>query len=111
MTDVPDSLKTHNWSFYEGAMSADPAIACQYIVKLLISLQITMKSAEVYEFDELLNHEMLGARRAWYEYSSLKNPGLGMQTVGNVLVNVGFLLYDSRFANQQARAFTGRSDK
>ena len=45
MIEVPETLKTHNWTLYEQAMAADPVIACQFIVKLLTSLQITTNIA------------------------------------------------------------------
>lgn len=108
MTEVPESLKTHNWTLYEGAMSADPSIACQYIGKLLTSLQITMTYAEIDDYNELLSYETLGARRAWKEYND-GNAGRAMQTVTVVLTNIGKLLYDKRFATTQSSAFTGRS--
>jgi hypothetical protein len=108
MIEVPETLKTHNWTLYEQAMAADPVIACQFIVKLLTSLQITTNIAEIHEFDGLLDHEMLGARRAWKEYND-RQPGQAMQTVSVVLSHVGFLLYDERFAIAKAQAFTGRT--
>ena len=107
MTEVPDSLKTHNWTLYEQSMSADPAIACQFVGKLLTSLQITMNIADIQDYDEILSYEMLGARRAWKEYTD-GQPGRGMQTVTVVLSKIGKLVYDERFAKAQAKAFTGR---
>jgi len=107
MPEVPESLKTHNWTLYEYAMSADPSISCQYVGKLVTSLQITMNIADIHEFDEMLQHETLGARRAWKEYND-GMVGRAMQTVMVVITNIGILLYDKRFATTQAKAFTGR---
>jgi hypothetical protein len=107
MTDIPDTLKTHNWTLYEQSMAADPSVACQFIVKLLTSLMITMKMAEIHDYDGLLEHETLGARRAWKEYND-NDSGRAMQTVTVVLSRIGFLLYDERFAIAKAQAFTGR---
>jgi len=106
--DVPNELKLHNWTLYEEAMSADPSIATQYTVKLLTSLQITMDIAENHDYDALLTHETLGARRAWKEYAFDQDPGRAMQTVSVVLKTVGKLLYDKRFATAKSTAFQGR---
>lgn len=108
MADVPNELKLNNWTLYEQAMSADPSIACQYVGKLLVSLQVTMDIAEIHDYDEVLAHETLGARRAWKEYTADNNPGRAMQTVTVVLAKVGKYLYDKRFASPQAKAFQGR---
>lgn len=104
---VPEALKINNWTLYEQAMSADPSIACQYIIKLCVSLQTTMSMAEVNDYNELLRYETLGARRAWREYNDGQS-GRAMQTVTVVLTKIGKLLYDERFAIAQKKAFTGR---
>ena len=107
LPEVPDVLKTHNWTLYEQSMSADPSIATQYIIKLCVSLKTTMMIAEINDYDDLLNYEMLGARRAWKEYND-GQIGRSMQTVTVVLTKVGKLLYDGRFSKAQVKAFTGR---
>ncbi len=108
MGEVPESLKQRNSELYGLASSADPSIACQYIGKLITSLMTTMKYAEVTEYDRKLRYEMLGARRAWFEYSEERNPGKAMQTVNAVLTEIEELLFNEQFATTQSRAFHGR---
>lgn len=107
MPVVPSSLKVHNWTLYEQSMSPDPAIACQFVGKLLTSLVITMKICEETKYDRLLEYETLGARRAWKEYND-GNAGQGMQTVTEVLSKIGHILYNEEYATASAKAFTGR---
>lgn len=108
MMPVPEALKTHNWTLYENSMSPDPAIACQFVGKLITSLITTMIICGETKYDSMLAYESLGARRAWKEYND-GYAGQGMQTVTQVLSKVGFLLYDKEFANPQAKAFIGRT--
>ena len=98
MPDVPNELKQNIWALYELSTAGDPAIAAQYVVRLVSHLQIAMKMAELTEYDELLNRNMLLARRAWFEYSELRKPGLAMQTTTVVTTEVGHLVYDKRFS-------------
>ena len=105
MAEVPNELKQNIWALYELATSADPAIAAQYVVRLISHLQIAMKVSEVTEYDDLLIRNMLLARRAWFEYSELRKPGLAMQTTSVVTTEVGHLVYDKRFSVARGAAF------
>lgn len=106
MSDIPTELKENTWALYELATSADPAIAAQYVVRLVSHLQIAMKMGGITEYDEILNRNMLLARRAWFEYSELRNPGLAMQTTTVVTTEVGHLVYDKRFSVAKQVSFT-----
>lgn len=106
MAEVPNELKQNIWALYELATSADPAIAAQYVVRLISHLQIAMKISEITDHDVLLNRNMLLARRAWFEYSELRNPGLAMQTTSVVTTEVGHLVYDKRFSVAKGAAFS-----
>ena len=105
MAEVPMELKTNVWTLYELATSADPAIAAQYVVRLVSHLQIAMRMCEVTDYDALLTRNMQLARRAWFEYSELRNPGLAMQTTNVVTTEVGHLVYDKRFSVAKGAAF------
>ena len=105
MPEVPMELKTNIWTLYELATSADPSIAAQYVVRLVSHLQIAMQISETNEYDALLHRNMLLARRAWFEYTELRNPGLAMQTTAVVTTEVGRLVYDKRFSVAKGAAF------
>jgi hypothetical protein len=105
MPEVPNELKQNIWALYELATAGDPAIAAQYVVRLISHLQIAMKISEVKEYDSLLIRNMLLARRAWFEYSESRNPGLAMQTTTVVTTEVGHLVYDKRFSVAKQSAF------
>lgn len=105
---IPAQIKEDNWTFHVLSRSDDPAVKCLNIGNLITNLKTTMKLAGISEYDNLLEREGLGANRAWYEYTELKNPGLAVQTAKHVLEQVLFLVYDKRFSIPKANSFEGR---
>jgi hypothetical protein len=108
MGDVPHQIKTDNWLFHVLARSDDPAIKCLNIRNLVSNLKTTMKLAENHDYDAVLNRATIGANRAWYEYSGLRNPGRAVQTANTVLEEVLVIVYDKRFATPETDSFKGR---
>ena len=111
MTDdkqVRPKLKEVIGRMFDKAFSDDPAVACQAIGKLVTLLKIAMKQLGTAEHDVLLHHSMLGANRAWHEYTSVKDSGLAMQTVRAVLTEIGDFAFDPSVSSLDPDAFVGR---
>ena len=107
MTDVSDEMKTATIKLYEKALSDDPWMAIEGLKALITHLNDVMKQSSIPDYDTILKHEMLGAKRAWYELTAEKNTGRAMQTRDEVLWNVGFLAKDVRFSKFTTLVFTG----
>ena len=111
MTDdkqVRPKLKEVIGRMFDKAFSDDPAVACQAIGKLVTLLKIAMKQLGTTENDALLHRAMLGANRAWHEYTSVKDSGLAMQTVRAVLTEIGDFAFDPSVSSLDPDAFVGR---
>lgn len=111
---VPATLKTHNGMLHALAMSDDPAIKCQNIVKLVNNLKTTILVAGLEEHPinptmrdpslrRFLDYQLLGANKAWQLYSSGKY-GYAVQVADMVLGEIMFLIYDKRFTTEEATA-------
>lgn len=121
---VPATLKTHNGMLHALAMSDDPAIKCQNVVKLVNNLKVTVMVAGLNEHQivtrmfipqvkqfvscratmgRFLDYQLLGANKAWQLYSSGKS-GYAVQVADMVLGEIMFLIYDKRFTTEEATA-------
>lgn len=107
-------LKTHNGMLHALAMSDDPAIKCQNVVKLVNNLKTTILVAGLEDYPinpsmsdpslkRFLDYQLLGANKAWQLYSSGKT-GYAVQVADMVLGEIMFLIYDKRFTTEEATA-------
>jgi hypothetical protein len=108
---IPSQLKMDTWAFHILARTGELVDRILNLGNLIANLKATMHIAELDDYRELLDHAEMGYRRAWHEYSGLKNTGLAAQTYTVVLAEVIPLVYDKRFATPQQDSFKGRSDK
>lgn len=109
MTDVPDGIKIDCWRLFEQAESPDPAYAAQYSIKWCVHLRMIMKISGIKEYDALLVQALEKARISLASYTDImdtQHEGKALQEVSEVIDQIGFLMYDDRFAIREKTAFT-----
>lgn len=109
--EVSNELKQNNWALYELAMSPDPALASQFVGKLLGSLEAAARMSGITEYDVVFHTYGPLAKRAWFEYSEKNNPGMAMQTVNVILAGITHIVYDRRVSAAKASGFSGTVQK
>lgn len=104
--EVSSVHKQNNWMLYEHAMSPDPALASQYVGKLLGSLESAARIAGITEYDPLFNMYREPAKDAWRQYAQ-GQPGKSMETVHYILGGITAIVYDQRISAAKASGFSG----
>jgi hypothetical protein len=95
--NIPAQTRLVNGWYFSRALQDNPETKILGVMGLVSSLQSTMKTAGIHEYDQLLYRNVIGSRRAWYELTGERNPGHATQTAEQVLLEIMFLVLDTRF--------------
>lgn len=104
--EVSNEHKQNNWALYELAMSPDPALASQFVGKLLGSLESAAHMCGITEYATLFNMYKEPSKTAWRYYAS-GDPGKAMEMVNNILGGITPIVYDRRISAAKASGFSG----
>jgi hypothetical protein len=105
MTEVPEQMKQDNWALFVLARSHDPAVKVPYTRELVSSLISTMGIAGERQYDELLTKCKIESSDAFRVYDEEKNWARAMVIAVNVLDQLGFLLYNDKWAISKSDSF------
>lgn len=94
---IPSQTRLVNGWYFSRALQENPEIKILGVMGLVNSLQSTMKTAGIHDYDQLLYRNVLGSKRAWYELTGERNQGHAIQTAEQVLSEIMFLVLDTRF--------------